>query len=202
MVLRHTYTLFAPIYDLFVASATEGARRRSLAPLHHEPGDDVLIIGIGSGLDIPLLPPGPRYVGLDLTPAMLARARRQAKAYPSIDIRLALGDAGDLPYSDNHFDVVVMHLILAVVPHSERVIAEAARVLRPDGRILILDKFLRPGQKAPLRRLISPLLGKIATRTDVVLEDLLAYAPDLRIIDDRPALAGSWFRHIILKKQA
>ena len=199
MTLRYSYTLFAPVYDAFVAPFTSGARRRSLASLREGAPGEVLLVGIGSGLDVPLLPRGPRYTGLDLTPAMLARARRKAVA-TGLDIRLDIGDARQLPYGAAAFDVVVLHLILAVTPHPERVLAEAARVLRSGGRILILDKFLRPGQQAPLRRSISPLLGILATRTDVVFEQVLAQAPGLEVASDRPALAGGWFRHIELRK--
>ncbi|MDS4019186.1 MAG: class I SAM-dependent methyltransferase [Candidatus Competibacter sp.] len=199
MTLRYSYTLFAPVYDAFVAPFTAAARRRGLELLREESPAEVLLVGIGSGLDIPLLPRGPRYTGLDLTPAMLARARRKA-ADLKLAIQLDAGDARALPYPDAAFDVVVLHLILAVTPHPERVLAEAGRVLRPGGRVLILDKFLRPDQKAPIRRLVSPLLGLLATRTDVVFEDVLARAPGLEVVSDRPALAGGWFRHIVLRK--
>lgn len=199
MTLRYTYTAFAPIYDALVAPFTAGMRQRSLATLRDGPHDEVLLVGVGSGLDVPLLPSGPRYIGVDLTPAMLARARRKALAR-NLDIRLDQGDARALPYSDAAFDVVVLHLILAVTPHPERVLNEAARVLRPGGRVLILDKFLRPGQRAPIRRLISPLLGLLATRTDVVLEQVLMQSPELEVVSDQPALAGGWFRHVVLNR--
>lgn len=199
MTLRYTYTLFAPIYDAFVAPFTAKMRQDSLRRLREGPHADVLLVGVGSGLDLPLLPQGPRYTGLDLTPAMLARARRKA-ADLGLDIRLDQGDARRLPYGDATFDAVVLHLILAVAPHPERMLAEAARVLRRGGRVLILDKFLRPGQKAPLRRLISPLLGVLATRTDVVFEEALAQTRGLEVVADQPALAGGWFRHIELRK--
>lgn len=200
MTLRYAYTLFAPIYDVVVAPFTHAARRRSLAQLPEGAHDDVLLVGIGSGLDLPLLPRGPRYVGLDLTPAMLARARRRA-ARLDLDVSLDQGDARHLPYPATAFDVVVLHLILAVTPHPQRVLQETARVLRPGGRALILDKFLRPGQRAPVRRLISPLLGLLATRTDVVFDDALAQTPELEIVSDQPALAGDWFRQIVLRKR-
>ena len=199
MTLRYSYTLFAPLYDAFVARFTAAARRDSLHRLSESAPATVLLVGVGSGLDLPLLPPGPRYTGLDLTPAMLARARRKA-AVLGLAIALDEGDARALPYGDATFDAVVLHLILAVTPHPERVLAEAARVLRRGGRILILDKFLRPGQTAPLRRLISPLLGLLATRTNVVFEDVLAQTQELEVASDQPALAGGWFRRIELSK--
>jgi len=201
MGLRHTYTLIAPIYDALVAPLTVGARRASLSALDATVAADVLLCGIGSGLDIPWLPHRANYTGIDLTPAMLARARRRAR-HGGLPMRLVEGDIMRLPYEDASYDAVVMHLILAVVPDPHRALQEAARVLRPGGRVLILDKFLRPGQAAPLRRLISPLLARIATRTDVVFEDLLRAAPTLALQSDTPALAHGWFRRIVLERRA
>lgn len=198
-MLRYSYTLFAPIYDAVVAPFTVAARRRSLEQLPAESVADALLIGVGSGLDFPWLPRGPRYTGLDLTPAMLARARRKARA-SGLKIQLDDGDARRLPYDDAAFDAVVLHLILAVTPHPDRVLLEAARVLRPGGRMLILDKFLRADQRAPVRRWLSPLLGLLASRTDVVFEQVLAHTPNLSVLSDQPALAGGWFRHITLRK--
>ena len=202
MALKHSYTLIAPIYDRVVDSAFDGFRRRSLErlALDPEPRPEVLISGVGTGLDIPHLPPGPRYVGIDITPAMLARAEKRAQQRPELDIELRLGDAMDLPFDDRSFDAVILHLILAVVPDSQRALAEAARVLKPGGRILIFDKFLRPGERAWLKRMLNPLLRHVATRTNVVFEELLEACDDLRCLRDEPALAGGWFRHIELHK--
>ncbi len=199
MSLRTSYTLLAPLYDAAVEAATRGARRRSLGWLAADAGE-VLLVGIGTGLDIPWLPAGPRYTGIDCTPAMLARAHVRAAARTELDLTLAEGDALALPYPDASFDAVVLHLIVAVVPEPARALAEAARVLRPGGRALVLDKFLRPGQHAPLRRIISPLVGRVATRTDVILEHCLP--AQLAVVRDEPALAGGWFRHVVLEKRA
>lgn len=197
MSLRQTYTLWAAGYDALVARATAQARQKSLAGLGEIAGQRILIDGVGTGLDYPWLPAGADYLGVDLTWAMLKKA---ADRPDGGSVRLVQGDAMQLPLADAAFDQIIMHLILAVVPEPARALAEAARVLKPNGQILIFDKFLKPGQKAPLRRLISPLLGRLATRTDVVFEDALRDVPGLQVMADVPALAGGWFRLIRLRK--
>lgn len=201
MSLKTAYTFWAPLYDAAVDAATRSMRRRSLESLTRGFGNDdrILVVGIGTGLDLPWLPTGPRYCGIDLTPAMLERARRRAER-AGREVELRVGDATALPYGDQSFDAVVMHLILAVVPDPVTALREAARVLRPGGEILVLDKFLRPGQRAPLRRLMAPLARRIATRTDVVFEDCLAAVDGLEVVSDVPAGAGGWFRRIRLRR--
>lgn len=198
-MLKQAYTLWAPLYDLMLEAPTRAARRRSLALLGDVRQRKIVIAGVGTGLDFPHLRAGAHYTGIDLTPAMLDKARRRARRC-GLPIRLIEGDACTLPFADGEADVVVLHLILAVVPNPAEVLAEASRILRPGGQALILDKFLRPGQRAPLRRAASPLLGRLATRTDVVFEPLLEAHPELCLRHDAPAFARGWFRHILLEK--
>jgi len=198
MALKHSYSLLAPIYDPIVAKASRGMRKHSLQRLGDVSQQKILLAGVGTGLDLPLLPDGASYTGLDITPAMLRYAQKRKPS--SLDVQLQLGDVMAMPFADNSFDVVLMHLILAVVPEPQRALQEAARVVRPAGRILILDKFLRPGEFAPLRRLLNLFLRHIATRTDVVFEPLLNHCPTLQLRNDERALAGGWFRYIELQK--
>ena len=159
----------------------------------------MLLAGVGTGLDLPHLPAQHQYVGLDLNRAMLRRALPRAK---TIDFAPVQGDAQRLPFADASFDMAVLHLILAVVPEPAHCFAEVARILRPGGQVLVFDKFLQRGQTALLRRLANPLLRRVATRLDVVFEDVLAAAPTLQVLHDQPALAGGWFRMIRLSKSA
>ncbi|HEY5601905.1 MAG TPA: methyltransferase domain-containing protein [Gammaproteobacteria bacterium] len=199
MGLKHSYTLIAPFYDLVVEKATHAIRKASLQQLTQlsRPGDSILITGIGTGLDIPHLPSDRQYTGIDLTPGMLKKAQLR-KA--DVNINLQLADAMNLPFRDASFDLVVMHLILAVVPNPQRALQEAQRVTKTHGHVLILDKFLKPGQLALLRRLANPIIRHIATQTTVVFEHLLEECPSLAQIEDVPVLAGGWFRRIVLQK--
>lgn len=197
--LQASYTRFAPAYDALLGRVTAAPRRTSLARLDPASHQEVLLAGIGTGLDIEYLPPGIRATGIDLTRAMLERAHARAVALKH-PIHLDQGDARHLPYRDGAFDAVVLHLILAVVPDGHLALAEAARVTRIGGRLLILDKFLRRGALAPFRRLVNPIASRIASRTDVVFEDLLAAVPGLEVDSDHPAMLGGWFRHIILTR--
>ena len=197
MSLKHSYTLIAPFYDAFLDAATRGARRRSLAALADAPPLDVLVNGIGTGLDLPHLPPQHRYAGLDLTRAMLRKALPRSAA---LDFRPVQGDAQRLPFADASFDAVVLHLILAVVPDPLRCLQESARVTRRGGTLLVFDKFLRPGERAAWKRALNPLSRRLATRLDVVFEDVLAGAPGLTLVSNAPALRGEWFRLIRLEK--
>lgn len=195
MNLKTTYTILAPFYDRFVQPALGHARQKSLERLGDEEGASILLAGIGSGLDIPLLPRNAHYTGIDITPAMLKKAKLLAEQH-NLDIKLTEGSVIDLPYDDHAFDIIIMHLILAVVPEPVRTLQEALRTLKPSGRILIMDKFLRPGQIAPLRRMFNPLISRIATSINLVFEEVVAQCPNARVTHDNPVLAGGWFRLI------
>lgn len=200
MGLKFSYTLLAPIYDSIVGSATHEMRLTSLQRLNQSPSQNVLINGIGTGLDIPFLPDHHNYTATDLTPAMLSKCETRLLQH-NLKINLQITDVMQLPFNDNHFDIVLMNLILAVVPNPALALTEASRVVKPGGKIYIMDKFIKPGQFAPTRRLLNLFMRHIATRTDVVFEKLLEQCPELQLLKDKPALMSGWFRLIDLEKK-
>ena len=196
-VLRWSYTLIAPLYDLAIARPLHAARTQSLRSLPTDVAGKVLLSGIGTGLDLPLLPKEHHYTALDFNAAMLERAKPRGAG---LQVEWVLGDSMALPFPDAHFDHVVLHLILAVVPQPVLCLTEAVRVLKSGGTIIIFDKFLRPQQTALLRRALNPLSRRIATRMDVVFEEVLHEVPQLIKVSDLPLLAGGWFRGIVLRR--
>jgi len=196
-ILKWSYSKLAPLYDLVVSAPLRAARTQSLRSLPGDVAGKVLLSGIGTGLDLPLLPELHSYTALDFSAAMLSRARQRSG---SLKVEWVLGDSMALPFSDEQFDHVVLHLIIAVVPQPALCLAEAARVLKAGGTIILFDKFLRPNKLALLRRSLNPFSRRIATRMDVVFEEVLSAVPDLEKISDIPLLGGGWFRGILLRK--
>lgn len=99
---------------------------------------DVLEIAVGTGLNLPCYPRGIAFTGVDLSPAMLAIARDRARGLGmAVDLREASADA--LPFADASFDTVVCTISLCNVPDDRAAIAEMYRVLRPGGRLILLD---------------------------------------------------------------
>jgi ubiquinone/menaquinone biosynthesis C-methylase UbiE len=99
---------------------------------------EVLEIAVGTGRNLPFYPAGVRLTGIELSQEMLAIARRRAASLGrQVDLRL--GDAQDLPFRTATFDTVVCTLSLCSIPDDRKAVAEMQRVLRPGGRLLLLD---------------------------------------------------------------
>ena len=98
----------------------------------------VLEVAIGTGLNLPRYPADVTITGIELSPAMLAIARRRAAGLGR-DVDLREGDAEHLPFDDASFDTVACTLSLCTIPSPEAAIAEMRRVLCPGGHLLLLD---------------------------------------------------------------
>lgn len=190
------YSLWAPVYDL-VGRGFDSKRRESLEVLDPKPGERVLIVGAGTGADLPFLPAGCTVVATDLTSAMLAKARARQR----VGVHLAIMDGHRLAVPDESFDAVVLHLIVAVIPDPVRCLQEVDRVLRPGGRAVVFDKFVR-GERAPMvLRAINVVTRALFTEVTRNFEDILARSDTrLAVEQDAPALFGGLFRHILLRK--
>jgi ubiquinone/menaquinone biosynthesis C-methylase UbiE len=191
---RLRYAALAPVYDPVVRRVFEPARRRSIARLDLQPGERVLVVGCGTGLDFRHLPPDVHLTAGDLTPAMVRRARDHADALGLAGADIRVLDAHRLDLPDAAFDAVVLHLLLAVVPDPVAAIREARRVLAPGGRVAVFDKFVPAGERPSLvRRAVNVVARVVATDLTRTLEPLLD-AGRLTKTHDEPAGPGGLFR--------
>jgi len=192
---RFRYNLLAPIHDLGAARFPE-ERKRSIALAALAAGERVLVVGAGTGDDLPYLPAGIEALAVDLAPAMLARALEKARRSPA-RIELKVMDAHLLDLPDAAFDAVFLHQVLQVVPAPARALAEAARVTRSGGRIAVFDKFLPRGERAtPLDRLIDPFFTT-ATRS---FEEILDGAGAPLVIEHQETAGPRGFRIVLARK--
>lgn len=115
-----------------------------------QPIGDVLDVGVGAGMLLGLLAPRARSaVGLDIARGMrvLARSRLQQAGHAHCTIRA--GDMHALPFPDMAFDLVVLDEVLSLSSEPDRALAEAVRVLRPSGRLLLFDRILPAALRLP-----------------------------------------------------
>jgi phosphatidylethanolamine/phosphatidyl-N-methylethanolamine N-methyltransferase len=194
---RARYTLWAPLYDI-AGKRFDGRRRASLQLLDMKAGERLLIVGAGTGSDLPFVRPDVSIVATDLTPAMLLRARHHLRPGAS----LALMDGHRLGIMGDTIDAVALHLILAVLPDPARCLQEVARVLRPGGRIAVFDKFARTTTPSLGLRALNLLTAPLFTEVTRCFEEILerSGAP-LRVEHDVPAWRGGLFRHVILRRE-
>lgn len=196
---REIYRQWARVYDALVAGVSRAGRTRALAMAGFTRGQRVLLVGVGTGLDLTLLPAGVQAIGVDLSPAMLARAREKLPL-PDGDVALVQADAGRLPLRDASCDGAALDLILSVVPEPRAALAEALRVVRPGGPLVAFDKFLaddaRPG---PVRDALNAITMRLGTDINRRLADIVRDLP-CTVERDEPAALGGVYRAVCLRR--
>jgi ubiquinone/menaquinone biosynthesis C-methylase UbiE len=121
---------------------------------------DVLELAAGTARNLPHYSQGVRITAVELSPEMLAIGRRRAGELGR-EIDLRQGDVQELDFPDESFDTVVCTLGLCTIPEPRKAVAEARRVLRPDGKLILLEHVRSPS--APVRA-IERLLDPISVR--------------------------------------
>lgn len=135
-----------------------------------KPGEVVLDLGSGGGFDVFIagskVGPTGRAIGVDMTPEMLAKARRNVASYrkqSGLDnVEFRLGEIEHLPVADASVDVVISNCVINLSPDKPQVWREIARVLKPGGRVAVSDLALLKPLPAAIRDMVEALVGCIA----------------------------------------
>ncbi len=157
---RLRYTLYTPFYD-GVIRALDSSRQHAIELLALQPDERILIVGAGTGEDLRYLPQDIDITAIDLTPSMVEQIRRKAMSL-NHDVAVSVMDGQALKFPSEYFDAVVLNLIVAVIPDPIACVREAARVLKPDGRIVVFDKFLDNNSKPSFMRQLVNIFARIA----------------------------------------
>jgi ubiquinone/menaquinone biosynthesis C-methylase UbiE len=138
------YTQTAPLYDVWGMLTESKARKRALTLANLRDGETVLEVAVGTGLTFrELLKANAhgRTIGIDLTPAMLEKAKLKAQQVGHDHYQLAVGDAYHLGFPDHHFDLLMNNYMFDLLPEADfgTVLAEFRRVLKPGGRVVLIN---------------------------------------------------------------
>ncbi len=195
---RIRYTLYTPGYDL-IARVFEESRKKSIDSLQVQTGDNVLIIGAGTGLDLEFLPKDCEITATDLTSSMVDRILKRNQTL-KLNVQAIVMDGQDLTFKDQSFDKIILHLILAVIPNPFACINEAARVLKKGGTVVVFDKFVPKGRKISWRRKVINLFSNFFV-SDITRDlDAIVKNSGLTVLYDEQADWKGNFRLIKLIK--
>ncbi|MGB9597355.1 MAG: arsenite methyltransferase [Candidatus Poribacteria bacterium] len=129
-------------------------------------GEIVLDLGSGAGIDCFLsankVGEKGQVIGVDMTPEMIDKARKNAKKSGYDNVEFRLGEIENLPVADNFVDVIISNCVINLVPDKERAFAEAFRVLKPNGRIMVSDIVLLKPLPEVVKNSIFAYVGCLA----------------------------------------
>ncbi|MBH0236296.1 class I SAM-dependent methyltransferase [Methylobrevis albus] len=196
------YARWAPVYDHIFGPIMDGSRRAAVAALPAG-ARKVLEVGVGTGISLPFYPRGVDVVGIDLSPDMLAIARRRiARHGLSTSATVHEMDASAMTFADGAFDAVMAMYVMTVVPDPAAVLSEIRRVVKPGGRVLVLGHFAADsGPKAFFGTLLAPISRRLGWNARVTAGSLAGH-PGLRFVGDRPAGLSGFYRLLEFEAEA
>ena len=171
------YEKLASVYDWFFGPTLHAGRLQAMQRMAISPGDRILEVGVGTGINLALYPRDCELTGIDLSDSMLEKAYERVAEKRMRNVHLQQMDASRLLFPDASFDIVYAPYLISVVPDPVQVAREMGRVCRPGGRIVILNHFRSTNPIMSWgERLISPFTIHIGFKSDLDLPAFLAQA--------------------------
>ena len=167
----------------------------------------MLVVGVGTGLELGLLPADLRVTGVDISAAMLDVARERVARKGLRQVKgLHVMDAGAMDFADGQFDVAMAPYVMSVVPNPARVLDETWRVIRPGGRMVVMNHFAAAGGphaaiEAAMEK-VAWWLGWHPKFPYAAVGDWIAAQPDAELIERRALSPFRLFTLLVIGKRA
>ena len=172
--VKRAYKLYAPAYDFVFDWIFRGGREAAIRLLDLHPGEQILEVGIGTGLNLPLYPLHCRITGIDLSEEMLEKAQDKVVELELGNVTLKAMDATVMDFGDSEFDAAVATYTISAVPDPVSVLREMRRVVKPGGNIVLLNHFRsRRTVMGRLEDLVAPVCTRLGCKSNLPLEPLL-----------------------------
>jgi phosphatidylethanolamine/phosphatidyl-N-methylethanolamine N-methyltransferase len=167
VLVSRVYEKLASVYDFTFGPVLHPGRVDAISRMGIKPGDRVLEVGVGTGINASLYPADCAVTGIDLSDSMLEKARDRIARKGVRNVRLLEMDAANLKFADDSFDIVYAPYVISVVPDPVAVAREMRRVCRPGGRLVFLNHFLSDGAiMSRVERAIAPLTVHLGFKSD------------------------------------
>lgn len=187
-----SYDRLAPIYDFVFGPVFRKGRAESikLAEKAAGKGGRILEIGVGTGISLPFYSKDTRLVGADISEDMLEVARKRVEKLGLTNVEaIEVGDAENLHYESDSFDVVMAQYVVSACPNPHKALDEFARVVKPGGEIVVATRQgAEKGIRKGIEKTLMPITTKLGWRTDfpfALFTDWAAARPDVRLIERR-----------------
>jgi phosphatidylethanolamine/phosphatidyl-N-methylethanolamine N-methyltransferase len=171
------YENIAWFYDITFGPALHPGRVDAIQRMGIKPGDRVLEVGVGTGINVALYPSDCAVTGIDFSSSMLEKAHDRIARKGVRNVRLLQMDAQNMTFADDSFDIVYAPYVISVVPDPVAVTREMYRVCRPGGKIIILNHFRSKSRLGSwLERIIAPFTLYLGFKSDLDLPAFLVQA--------------------------
>jgi phosphatidylethanolamine/phosphatidyl-N-methylethanolamine N-methyltransferase len=180
--INRAYAVLSPVYDFLFDKIFYPGRVAAIDLLEIQPGNRVLEVGVGTGLNLPLYSRDCDVTGIDISKEMLRKAEERVLTLGMANTSLMVMDGSKLAFPDDSFDRVIATYVISAVPDPVKTLLEMRRVCKPSGHLVILNHFKSENPVIGMfEKLLAPVCTKIGFNTELKLMPLLervALSPD------------------------
>lgn len=172
--VKKIYDFYSDFYDFLFSWILNPHLQYAISQQNFKEGQKILEIGIGTGTSLNKYPPFCNITGIDISSGMLEKARKRVKKLNLKNVELKVMDTTNLEFFDRTFDYVIAAFVISVCQHPERMLDEMLRVLKDDGKIILVNHFASESKIInSFEKILNPITKKIGWRMDLSLNTLL-----------------------------